>query len=94
MAAACYPAIMYGTVNFAIADTIDSSDLRVRGAHDRAHHHPFADWRHRLGHLASPGRAEKMAAVDDAWQTVLSDPNYERRRQQEEHKLNQARSRR
>jgi len=39
-------------------------------------------------------RAEKMAALDDAWRTVLSDPNYERRRQQEEHKLNQARSRR
>ena len=38
-------------------------------------------------------RAEKMAALDDAWRTVLSDPNYERRRQQEEHKLNQARSR-
>lgn len=32
--------------------------------------------------------------LDDARQTVLSDPNYERRRQQEEHKLNQARSRR
>jgi tripartite-type tricarboxylate transporter receptor subunit TctC len=46
-------------------------------------------WRARAGI-----RAEKMAAVDDAWQTVLSDPNYERRRQQEEHKLNQARSRR
>jgi hypothetical protein len=38
-------------------------------------------------------RAEKMAALDDAWRMVLSDPNYERRRQQEEHKLNQARSR-
>jgi tripartite-type tricarboxylate transporter receptor subunit TctC len=31
-------------------------------------------------------RAEKMAALDDAWRTVLSDPNYERRRQQEESK--------
>jgi tripartite-type tricarboxylate transporter receptor subunit TctC len=39
-------------------------------------------------------RAEKIAALDDAWRTVLSDPNYERRRQQEEHKLNHARSRR
>jgi len=38
--------------------------------------------------------AEKMALLDDAWRTVLSDPNYERRRQQEESKLNQARSRR
>jgi len=27
-------------------------------------------------------RAEKVAALDDAWRTVLSDPNYERRRQQ------------
>jgi hypothetical protein len=39
-------------------------------------------------------RAEKMALLDDAWRTVLSDPNYERRRQQEESKLNQARGRR
>ena len=38
--------------------------------------------------------AEKMALLDDAWRTVLSDPNYERRRQQEESKLNQARGRR
>jgi len=30
MAAACYPTITYGTVNFAIVDAIDSSDLRVR----------------------------------------------------------------
>jgi hypothetical protein len=35
-----------------------------------------------------------MALLDDAWRTVLSDPNYERRRQQEESKLNQARGRR
>jgi len=46
-------------------------------------------WRARAGI-----RAEKMAALDDAWRTVLSDPNYERRRQQEEHKLNEARGRR
>jgi hypothetical protein len=38
-------------------------------------------------------RAEKMAVLDDAWRAVLSDPNYERRRHQEEHKLNRARSR-
>jgi hypothetical protein len=46
-------------------------------------------WRARAGL-----RAEKMAALDDAWQTVLSDPNYERRRRHEEHKLNEARGRR
>ena len=46
-------------------------------------------WRARAGI-----RAEKMAALDDAWRTVLSDPNYERRRQQEEHKLTEARGRR
>ena len=46
-------------------------------------------WRARAGI-----RAEKMAALDDAWRTVLSDPNYKRRRQQEEHKLNAARGRR
>lgn len=46
-------------------------------------------WRARVGI-----RAEKMAVLDDAWRTVLSDPNYERRRQQEEHKLNEARGRR
>ena len=39
-------------------------------------------------------RAEKMALLDDAWRTVLSDPNYARRRQQEDSKLNQASSRR
>ena len=46
-------------------------------------------WRARAG-----ARAEKMAALDDAWRMVLSDPNYERRRQLEEHKLNEARGRR
>jgi hypothetical protein len=35
-----------------------------------------------------------MAALDDAWRTVLSDPDYERRRRHEEHKLNEARGRR
>ena len=43
----------------------------------------WAIWRARAGI-----RAEKMAALDAAWRTVLSDPNYESRRQQEEHKLN------
>jgi len=38
-------------------------------------------------------RAQKSAALDDAWRTVLSDPNYPRRRQHEERKLSEARGR-
>ena len=32
-------------------------------------------------------RAEKAAALDQAWREVLSDPNYLQRRDQEERKL-------
>jgi tripartite-type tricarboxylate transporter receptor subunit TctC len=38
-------------------------------------------------------RAEKNAALDDAWRTVLSDPDYAQRRQHEERKLYEARNR-
>ena len=88
--AACYR--RYIRILLTIAVTIE---FRLRRVCDGACYYSAADLLHHMDRVESAGKCarRKNAALDDAWRTVLSDPDYAQRRQHEERKLYEARNR-